>query len=65
MTFTLTITCDSAAFEDDLCATLGAIIGTCAEQVEEGILANSLRDKNGNTVARFELDEPVEAMSEE
>lgn len=53
--FTLTIKTENAAFEgDDLCPTLGAIIGTCADRVENGTLEGVLHDPNGNMVARFE-----------
>jgi hypothetical protein len=55
MKFVLEVECDNDAFATDLAGTLGAIIGTCADQVEAGIFHGTLRDPNGNTVAEYHL----------
>jgi hypothetical protein len=57
MKFVLTINCDNAAFDGEgLWSTIGAILGTAADQVEEGMGANKIRDINGNLIGEFHLE---------
>lgn len=58
-TFKLVIKCDNAAFADDLCGALGAIVGTCADKIESGEMEGKLRDANGNTVATYGFEAEV------
>lgn len=60
MKFTLYIDCDNAAFGDDgecLEIELAAILRQAAEKIENGQQAFKLRDHNGNTVGRGELED--------
>ena len=60
MRFVLEVECDNDAFATDLAGTLGAIIRTCAGEVEAGVFHGKLRDPNGNTVAEYHLTHALE-----
>jgi hypothetical protein len=55
-TFTLTIECDNAAFENDPLGEVARILREAAYQLDQGQDGFKLRDINGNTVgsAAFE-----------
>jgi hypothetical protein len=54
--FTLTITTDNAAFEEDARGEVARILRTAAAAIEAGRDTARLRDANGNTVGSFDLD---------
>ena len=60
MRFVLEVECDNDAFATDLAGTLGAIIRTCAGEVEAGVFHGKLRDPNGNKVAEYHLTHALE-----
>lgn len=53
--FTLSITTDNAAFEDDPGPEVARLLRDAAERVEAGVSAGVLRDVNGNTVGEWSL----------
>ena len=59
MKYTITITCDNAAFEDDPGAEVARILRELAKRCEyEGHAAPAiLRDTNGNKVGQAEVEE--------
>ena len=55
MKFTLTLTCDNAAFEDRPSEEIARILRAAASRIEAtDELRGSLRDINGNTVGSYE-----------
>lgn len=58
MTFTLTINCDNASFEDDLVRAIAKVLRHCARSMEEDtILSRVVRDRNGNTIGTMRLED--------
>jgi hypothetical protein len=53
---TVTIETDNAAFEGDAGPELSRILRGLARRLEDGETQGRLRDSNGNTVGRFELE---------
>jgi hypothetical protein len=57
MTFTLSMHCDNAAFEEDLTGEIGRILRTVVARLDDGSipLSGTLRDTNGNAVGSFKV----------
>lgn len=53
-TFTLEVSTENAAFDDDPGAELARILRTVAKSLHEGGESGTVRDVNGNTVGRWE-----------
>jgi hypothetical protein len=55
--FKMHVDLGNAAFDDGMLATeLGRIVRDVAEAIEEGVDGESIRDVNGNTVGRWDID---------
>ena len=58
MTFSLSFSCDNAAFDDHLEDAIAKVLRHCANEVEhQGTLCHVIRDRNGNTIGEFRLRE--------
>jgi hypothetical protein len=59
--FKLSFACDNAAFDGDALHEVARILRECADKIETGRTSGPVRDFNGNTVGKFELDQGAQS----
>lgn len=56
-TFTLTLTCESFPFNEDLCGEIAALLDKAAESVSDGHTSGILKDSAGYPAGSFSLQQ--------